>query len=319
MTRALARALCLIALLLAVSGCSTRLLAQAGAAQPRVEIDSTPFFPQTAHQCGPAALATVLSASGVDTSADSLTREVYVPGLEGSLQAELMASARRHGRIAYPLEPSLAALLRELEHGTPVLVLQNFGYASHPLWHYAVVIGYDRERDQFLLRSGDERRQDLAARRFVGTWERADDWAFIALVPGAMPADPSATRYLTATAALEALGDPAAVTSAYEAAVRRWAADPLAWLALGNNQQALGKLPAAEGSYREVLRLAPSQLAARNNLALLLAKRGCGAEALATLAPARAAAAGGPLAAEIEDSARTIAAHPEDGAGCDDR
>jgi len=318
-TRALARALGSLALLLAATGCSTRLLTQAGAAQPRVEIDSTPFFPQTAHQCGPAALATVLSASGVETSAEALTHEVYVPGLEGSLQAELMAATRRHGRIAYPLEPALPALLRELELGTPVLVLQNFGSASNPLWHYAVVIGYDRARDQFLLRSGDEQRQDLAARRFLGTWERADDWAFIALVPGTLPADPGAARYLAAAAALEALGNPAAVTPAYEAAVRRWATDPLAWFALANNQQALGRLPAAEGSYREVLRLAPAQLAARNNLALLLAQRGCGAEALATLAPARTAAAGGPLAAEIEDSARTIAAHPQDSAGCDAR
>lgn len=318
MIRIGARGLWSLALLLATTGCSTRLLTQSGAAQPRIEIASTPFFPQTDHHCGPAALATVLVASGSETSAEALAREVYIPGLEGSLQAELMTSARRHGRIAYMLEPSLAALLRELEQGTPVLVLQNFGSASHPLWHYAVVIGYERERDAFLLRSGDDERQQLAARRFLGTWERAGYWAFIALRPGALPADPSAPRYLEATAALEALGDPAQVTPAFEAGVRRWPEEPLAWLALANNDQALGRPAAAEVAYRRVLQIAPAQVAARNNLALLLAQRGCATEALATLEPARAAAAGGPLAAEVEDSLRTIEAHPQDTAACRD-
>lgn len=316
MIRAAARATGALALLLAVTGCSTSLLTEAGATQSRVEITATPFFPQTEHHCGPAALATVLVASGNETNADALAREVYVPGLEGSLQAELMTSARRHGRIAYPLEPSLPALLRELEQGTPVLVLQNFGSASHPLWHYAVVIGYEREPDEFLLRSGDVERQRLAARRFLGTWERADNWAFIALRPGALPADPNAARYLEAAVALESLGDPARVAPAFEAAVRRWPAEPLAWLALANNQSVLGHAAAAEEAYREVLRIAPSQIAARNNLALLLSQRGCATEALAILTPARAAAAGGPLAAEVDDSLRTIEAHPEDAPAC---
>jgi len=311
-----ARGLWSLALLLALPGCSTRLLTEAHATQPRVEIASTPFFPQTDHHCGPAALATVLVASGSATSADALAREVYVPGLEGSLQAELLAATRRHGRVAFELEPSLPALLRELEQGTPVLVLQNFGAGSHPLWHYAVVIGYDRESDAFILRSGHDERAQLAARRFLGTWGRADNWAFVALPPGVLPADPSATRYLEAAAALEAQGDHARVTPAFEAAVRRWPAEPLAWFALANNQQALGNLTSAEDSYRQVLRIAPGEIAARNNLALLLAQRGCATEARATLEPARAAAAGGAFAAEIDDSLRTIEAHPEDGPAC---
>ena len=317
MTRAGARGLWSLALLFALGGCSTQLLTAAGAAQSRVEITATPFFPQTDHQCGPAALATVLGASGADASAEELAHEVYIAGLKGSLQAELLTAARRHGRIAYPLEPSLPALVRELEQGTPVLVLQNFGAASQPLWHYAVVIGYDRERDSFLLRSGRDERQQLAARRFLGTWERADNWGFLALRPGVLPADPGAARYLEAAAALEQLGDHAAqVTPAYEAAVKRWPEDSLAWFALANNRQALGQSSAAETAYREVLQLAPGQVPARNNLALLLAQRGCRSEALEVLEPARAAVAGGPLAADITDSLRTIEAQPGEQAAC---
>ena len=316
MTGRAARVPWALVLLLALSGCSTQLLTDAAAAQPRVEISSTPFFPQTDHHCGPAALATVLGAAGVSASADELAHEVYIPGRKGSLQVELLAAARRHQRLAYVLEPSLPALLRELEHGKPVLVLQNFGIAPLPLWHYAVVIGYDRERDTFLLRSGRHELQQLAARRFLGTWGRADNWAFIALRPGELPADPGAVKYLDAAAALEALGNPAVVTPAYEAAVMHWPEEPLAWFALANNTLALGQGAAAEAAYREVLRLAPAQIPARNNLALLLAQRGCTREALAILEPARAAAGDGPLAAEVADSLRSIESQAPGASAC---
>lgn len=306
MIRIGARGLWSLALLLAATGCSTQRLAGAGAAQPRVEIAATPFFPQTDHHCGPAALATVLGASGADASPEVLAHEVYIKGRKGSLQLELLAAARRHDRIAYVLEPTLPALLHELERGQPVLVLQNFGLSYLPLWHYAVVIGYDREHDAFLLRSGRHERQQLAARRFLGTWQRADSWAFIALRPGTLPADPDVVRYLEAAAALEALGNHAVVTPAFEAAVKAWPANELAWFALANNRQALGQDAAAETAYREVLRLAPAQIPARNNLALLLAQRGCRTEALAVLEPARVAAAGGPLAAELTDTLHTV-------------
>ena len=64
-----------------------------------VELDSTPFFPQQDYQCGPAALATVLVASGAQVSPDELVAEVYLPGRKGSLQAELIAAARARGRV----------------------------------------------------------------------------------------------------------------------------------------------------------------------------------------------------------------------------
>jgi tetratricopeptide (TPR) repeat protein len=302
----LGQRLCLAMLLPGLAACTTHRLQEAQAAQSRVEISRTPFFPQSDHHCGPAALATVLAASGADTTPAALANEVYLPGRRGSLQAELLASARRHERVAYVLDPSLESLLAELGRDQPVLVLQNFGLASLPLWHYAVVIGYDRERDTFLLRSGRHARERLAAARFLGTWRRAGNWGFIALRSGELPAEGTPSHFLEAVDALDAQGDHQAVTASYEAAVRRWPAEPLAWLALGNNHTMLGQNSAAESAYRELLRLAPDNLPARNNLALLMARRGCRAEALAMLEPAQAAAANSPLAPEIADSLREI-------------
>ena len=65
----------------------------------RVELSSTPFFAQSAYQCGPAALATMLNQRGVTTSPGLLQDRVYIPGREGSLQVEMVAAARAHDEL----------------------------------------------------------------------------------------------------------------------------------------------------------------------------------------------------------------------------
>ena len=87
-------------------------LARGDAPATAVLLD-VPFHPQTEYQCGPAALATVLGASGVATSPEALVPQVYLPGREGSLQMELVAATRRAGRIPYEVERDPEGLLAE--------------------------------------------------------------------------------------------------------------------------------------------------------------------------------------------------------------
>ena len=146
-----------------LAGCATpqvsTLLARPPAAlPPRAELAATPFFPQEKYQCGPAALATALVHAGAAVSPEALVPQVYLPAREGSLQAEMLAATRRHGLIAYPLAPRLEAVLLEVAAGNPVIVLQNLAFAFAPVWHYAVVVGYDRDREEIILRSGTTRR-----------------------------------------------------------------------------------------------------------------------------------------------------------------
>lgn len=73
----------IIAFFLFVSGCATpqtdRLMATAEAFPEPVELTNVPFFPQEDYQCGPAALATVLTWSGVNVTPEQLTPQVYIP------------------------------------------------------------------------------------------------------------------------------------------------------------------------------------------------------------------------------------------------
>jgi tetratricopeptide (TPR) repeat protein len=246
-----------------------------------VELVEVPYFAQQSYQCGPAALAMALQAAGVAATPEQLAPQVYLPGRRGSLQVELQAATRRHGLLAYPLAPRLDALLDEVAAGQPVIVLQNLGFDWYPVWHYAVVIGYDLDRRELILRSGPERRQRLPLTTFERTWRRADHWALLALSPARLPAGADPDRYLQAALALEQTGPAGAAAVAYQTALRRWPTALTALIGAGNTAFASGNLDAAEQAFRRATVAHPDAAPAFNNLAHVLAERGRLTEALA--------------------------------------
>lgn len=248
-----------------------------------LELSDTPFFPQQEYQCGPAALATILTASGITISPQDLAGKVYLPERRGSLQLELIAASRRYARLPYVLDRDLSAILSELAAGRPVLVLQNLGLASYPIWHYAVVVGYEASSNEIILRSGDRRRFVMSTRRFMRSWELADYWAIVALRPGEVPVQPDEERYVRSIAAMESASQTEAAAYFYKTALIRWPDNVLAIFGAGNMQYAQGDSTSAESSYRRLLAIQPYHSAARNNLAHLLAERGCYKAAIAEL------------------------------------
>jgi len=237
------------------------------AAPDAMLLSAVPFHPQERFQCGPAALATVLQHSGLAATPTELIDEVYLPAREGSLQAEMIASARARGALVYPLRPTLEALIAELRAGNPVLVMQNLGLDWLPRWHYAVVIGYDRVQREFVLRSGTlaERRSDFST--FERTWARSGHWALLVLPADRLPASAEPLPYLRAVLALRESGDD--VLGAFAAATRRWPRQPLTWLSLGNAQLGAGDPAAAARSYRRAAQVAaePESTAADASMA----------------------------------------------------
>src|SRR6185503_5449205 len=272
-----------------------------------VELTAVPFFPQTDYQCGPAALATVLKHAGADVDADALAPEVYAPGLRGSLQPELLGATRRHGFIPYVIEPEARALAAEVAAERPVLVLQNLGLDRVPVWHYAVVVGIDDGGD-VILRSGTEQRRVERDSRFLRSWRRGANWAFVALAPGALPATAAPGAYVRAVAGAEPLLAPPAVQRAYGAALERWPSDELVLFAAAGERLGAGDAAQATALYRRLLATNPHHAAARNNLANALAAQSCYA---AALAEARAALADNAGFAELDAAIRDTVAELE--------
>lgn len=245
-----------------------------------VELEDTPFYPQEAYQCGPAALATVIGQTGVEVSPEVLQPLVYLPGREGSLQADMLATPARYGLLAVQIEPSVQALLELVSSRYPVLVLQNLGLESVPIWHYAVVIGYNLEKRQIYLRSGAERRLSNSFGRFEKTWARTDHWAMVVVQPGEVPPAVTPIAYLQAANVLERLQRYQLARQAYQAAANHWPDNAMAWAGAGNSAFALGAFAAADKDYRQALALDPDNVLLMNNLAATLGEQGCRVEAL---------------------------------------
>lgn len=251
----------------------------------RAMLADVPFFAQDAYQCGPAALAMVAQHAGVVLRPDELISQVYVPGRQGAFPVEMLAAARRQALLAYPLRPRLEDLLREVASGNPVLVFQNLSLPVYPVWHYAVVIGFDRAHNTVTLHSGVTERLQMSLFTFERTWSRGAFWAMVALPPSRLPATAQPESFMVAAAALER-GQPAAAEAAYGAALQAWPGQRAALLGLGNAAYALGRKEDAALRFESAVRVHADFAEAWNNLAEVRLEQGLLNEAADAIAKA---------------------------------
>jgi hypothetical protein len=276
---------CLLACLLLLSSCaltpqSRQILDEPPASLPlAVELVDTPFYPQHEYQCGPAALATLLEFKGAKTSLEELSREIYIPARKGSLQIEMTATARRHGMLPYKLAPQLLDLFTEIAAGNPVLVFQNLSFQWYPQWHYAVVIGYDTNKHEIMLRSGTTRRWVTTFEVFERTWQRAGFWALVLVPVGEIPKTAKPQPYLKTAFAFEETGHTELAFTAYQSATRQWPDVAATWLTLGNLAFQTHRWPEAINAFRTAARFDPSSPVSWNNLAYALHDAGCETQA----------------------------------------
>lgn len=296
----------LIALML--GGCATPQLAQLVQFWPtdlpaRAELKQVPFYAQEDYECGPAALAMAATAAGLTLRPEQLVDQVYLPGRQGSLQLEMLAAGRRQGLLAYPLAPRLENVLREVAAGHPVIVFQNLSLPIYPVWHYAVVIGFERERQALLLHSGRTEFLEMSLATFERTWARGQHWSMVLLPPATLPVTAQPDAHATAAAALERV-QPQAALVAYNRALQTWPTQRAALLGRGNAAYALGEKEQAAQAYRQATAVQPDFADAWNNLAQVLLEQG-------QFGPARqaieqAVALGGPRRVAYQDLQQKI-------------
>jgi len=280
------RLLTVFALLLLLGACvsapQSAALRQQTAAEfaTPVLLGNVPFFAQELYQCGPAALAMLLGASGIPVTPERLVPLVYVPEREGSFQVEMIATTRSFGRLAYRITPTLENMLSEVAAGRPVLVLQNLAFKWYPRWHFAVVKGYDLTRRTITLNSGQIENYTMRLATFERTWARAEHWGVLALEPGSMPIQVEPTTYFTALAAFGRNNDPAQVSRAYESGLQRWPDDRNLLMGIGNLLYSEKLLDASAERFRNLLAYHPDYAPAHNNLAQILLEQGQREQAL---------------------------------------
>ena len=271
-------------------------------------ITGLPFYPQVEDQCGPASLATMLSARGLQVSPESLRGKIYIPGKEGTLTTEMVARARRYGMLVYPLRPELADIFIEISAGNPVLVMQNLGFDWLPRWHFSIVTGYDLDRELVVLRSGHKAYREVGFDLFLKTWERALRWAVVINRPDQLPATADESSYIAAASELELVDELAAALMAYETAMTRWPTSGQAYFGVGNTAYAMGQFDRAREMYSAYVEMRPSAAAGWNNLAYSLMRLRCRTESLQALNCALQLEPGNPA---FLDSRRELSAQTE--------
>ncbi|MBB3229587.1 PA2778 family cysteine peptidase [Halomonas stenophila] len=298
----IAGVLVMVAYLLLLTGCATApqlTPATRDALPDRVRLDDVPFHGQRDYQCGPASLAMVLNAGGRDVGVDALIPQVFLPGREGSVQPEMLATVRRQGMIPFRLPGAFGALLEELAAGHPVVVMQNLALPAWPLWHYAVAIGYDLPDESLILHTGMTPGRAVDFARFDATWARSDRWAFVALPPGELPASLDADAATRAIADFEAARGSRAALPAWQALAERHPTAAMVQFALGNAHHSTGDRPGAMAAYRAATAADPELAPAWLNLGLLASREGD--LQMARRALARAAALPGPWQARARE------------------
>jgi Peptidase_C39 like family len=273
----------------------------------RVLLQGVPFFPQEEAQCGPAALATALGHQGVDVSPQALRDQVFTPAREGSFQVEMLAAARRQGRLAVRVAPRLDALLRELAEGRPVVVLLNPALAAWPRWHHAVVVGHDLRAGTVTLRSGAEREAVWPLRSFDFSWARSGRWGFVLSPPAEPPATAGRDELVEAVLGLARAQPPAVARSAYQAALARWPADRVLTLGLAQTWADERAWPQAIATLQQAVAQGGGAVAL-NNLAMTLWQAGDAPQArrVADEALARARGAEPAWLGAVEDTWRHV-------------
>ena len=209
---------------LLASACVLALAGCAGSVQPdiqrlpeRVELNSVPSFRGQMYQSGPGALASMLSQQGVVITPGLLDKPLHLPGAEAQLQQNMQNLAREYGMVVYPLDNQLSALLTQVAAGYPVLVRFTEGSTFWAEPRYAVLAGYNRDKQTVLLRGAKSRRQLMSFGDFESSWKSAGSFAVLIQAPNQLPAKVDRQRWLKAVNELAQAGQEQAAARASKA------------------------------------------------------------------------------------------------------
>jgi hypothetical protein len=230
----------LLLVLLLGQGCmtapQTNLLLQQSTKLPAAhEIENVPFFPQEDYYCGPTTLAEILNFYDRDIEPVTVAPSLFIPERRGSLQIEMVASIRQYGMLGYAEQGNLNQLLALISEDIPVIVLQNKRLSWYPLWHYALVIGYDLEAQTVILHTGVNEHRIVSMELFENTWRKGNYWLLAALPPedGSDHFDPFV--YVSAARDLIQVGQEQAGVTALKTASIQWSDYWLSYFLLGNH------------------------------------------------------------------------------------
>lgn len=245
--------------LLLTAGCSSarfknqkQLFVQTATSEKNV-LNNIPAFTQRGNNCGPSALASLLSFYGDPISPESLHDGLFIESLDGTLQKDLVATTRKLGFLAHESKMDLAKITSLIDFNQPTLVLFNLGLESIPIWHYAVVSGYDAESNRIQLLFGEDTPKWVKLRTFEKWWHGGGYWGLNALKPNAEPQVLSDFEWKLAISNSLESGNTEVALTALNTYIQDRPHDSSANFMLGNIHFLQGEYSSAVSSYKSAL------------------------------------------------------------------
>ena len=140
-------------------------------------IPGVPFYPQEAHQCGPASLAGVLNFLGTRADPEEISKEIFSSSARGTLNIDMVLYAQKRGLYALQYGGNMADLRKNIDAGHPVIILVAYGFSLYEVDHFMVVIGY--YDDGVIVNSGCEKNKFIDREDFLKIWGKANYWTLL--------------------------------------------------------------------------------------------------------------------------------------------
>ncbi len=265
------KVIALIALLLGLSGCVTAarqteaLLAAPHSLPEFHEIQKVPFYDQTDSYCGPATLTMVMTHAGHKVTVDEIAKEIYTPGMKGSFQTDLISASRRQGMMAVPIH-NLTDLLTEVAANHPVIIFENLSVSWAPVWHYAVVFGFDLPKQEIIMHSGHDAFYHWDMKKFERSWMLGEYWGLVVLPAGQLAATAGEKAHVQAAVGLEQSKKYKEAEISYRKILEKWPNSLVSLIGLGNIAYRQGRKSEAVESLRLAVKLHPESQEAQHNL-----------------------------------------------------
>jgi ABC-type bacteriocin/lantibiotic exporter with double-glycine peptidase domain len=176
-----AHGLFLLSVIVLAAGCGEKSFP---AIRPGIEarghyIEGVPFVKQTEYDCGPAALAGVLAFHGRPADLETITADIYLPRLRGTLPMDLEHFAKDSGLTTASSAGTIDALKAVLRSNIPVICLLDLGFGPYRQPHYVTIIGFDDGNGLFIMHDGITPDKTMSFEAFEEKWARAGRWMIV--------------------------------------------------------------------------------------------------------------------------------------------
>lgn len=135
-------------------------------------IEGVPFFAQDRYDCGPAALASIMSFYGEAADIDEIKGRVYNEMLKGTLPLDMLSYAKERGFEARYYKGGLDDLREAVKKGEPLILFLNLGYDFYPVGHYIVATGFSDSVGAVLAHSGMDREKAYGFKELEKAWSK---------------------------------------------------------------------------------------------------------------------------------------------------